>query len=308
MNIVIIDKINNNKFKKLAKKVFNYFAIFVIIIITFLLIILLFFFNYHYLENRIWKFNDFNNIYPRIKNNIKPRNIKEIFDNRILFIDDSNITNNYIHFLRPIKNKTNTELKKQRNSKIFNEDYLTKRNDQLDFKNFAKLCFKEELINEKEIKKYKINNKPLISVIMPSFNKEKVFLKSLRSIQNQSIKNIEIIIVDDKSTDNSENIYKSILKTDPRIRIFYHTKNMGVWRSRIDGFLYSKGKYVIFFDCGDLYYDNYVLEDMYKLVSEYNLDSVKTVFRTIYTNSYDNFDNIKYDEKQFENLKETEIV
>ena len=39
---------------------------------------------------------------------------------------------------------------------------------------------------------------------MPSFNKEKVFLKSLRSIQNQSIKNIEIIIVDDKSTDNSE--------------------------------------------------------------------------------------------------------
>ena len=43
------------------------------------------------------------------------------------------------------------------------------------------------------------------------------------------------------------------MKTDPRIRIFNHLKNMGCWRSRIDGILYSKGKYILLFDPGDWY-------------------------------------------------------
>ena len=66
-------------------------------------------------------------------------------------------------------------------------------------------------------------------------------MKSIRSIQNQSLKNIEIIIVDDCSTDDSNKYYKYLLETDERIRVFIHLKNMGVWRSRLDGFLYSKG-------------------------------------------------------------------
>ena len=60
------------------------------------------------------------------------------------------------------------------------------------------------------------------------------------------------------------------LKTDPRVRIFTHLKNMGVWRTRIDGYLYSNGKYVIHFDTGDLYADEYVLEDAFKLSEKYN--------------------------------------
>ena len=97
-------------------------------------------------------------------------------------------------------------------------------------------------MNEKLINNNKIffSNKPLISIILPSFNKEDIIMKSIRSIQNQSLKNIEIIIVDDCSTDNSSNIFTYLLKTDPRIRLFTHLKNMGVWRSRIDGFLYFK--------------------------------------------------------------------
>ena len=93
-------------------------------------------------------------------------------------------------------------------------------------------------------------------------------MKSIRSIQNQSLKNIEIIIVDDCSTDNTSNIFPYLLKTDPRVRIFTHLKNMGVWRSRIDGFLYSRGEYVIHFDVGDLYEDNLVLEDAYNIAKK----------------------------------------
>ena len=57
-----------------------------------------------------------------------------------------------------------------------------------------------------------------------------------------------------------------LLKSDQRIRVFKHSKNLGVWRTRIDGLLYSNAKYAIHFDCGDLYYDNYVLEDLYDLI------------------------------------------
>ena len=83
-------------------------------------------------------------------------------------------------------------------------------------------------------------------------------MKSIRSIQNQSFKNIEIIIINDCSTDNSTKYFKYLLKTDPRIRIFTLLKNMGLWRTRLDGIIYSTGKYVISFDVGDLYEDNYI--------------------------------------------------
>ena len=132
-----------------------------------------------------------------------------------------------------------------------------------------------------------LENSPLISVILPSFNKENEIMKSIRSIQNQSLKNIEIIIVDDCSTDNSSKYYKYLLETDPRIRVFNHLENMGVWRSRLDGFLYSKGKYVIHFDTGDLYEDNFVLEDAFNIIEKYNLDSIKMLFRILKKNSFE---------------------
>ena len=79
------------------------------------------------------------------------------------------------------------------------------------------------------------------------------------------------------------------MHSDPRIRIFYHLKNLGCWRSRIDGFLYSKGKYVIHFDAGDLYEDNYVLEDSLNIIQKYKIDAVKTICRFIY--DYQNLTN-----------------
>ena len=123
-------------------------------------------------------------------------------------------------------------------------------------KEFIKICNSERLINANISK---LEKNPSISIILPSFNKEKDLMKSIRSIRSQTFTNIEIIIVDDCSTDNSNKYYKYLLETDLRIRVFFHLKNMGVWRSRLDGFLYSKGKYIFHFDTGDLFEDNYVL-------------------------------------------------
>ena len=82
----------------------------------------------------------------------------------------------------------------------------------------------------------------------------------------------------DCSTDNSKNILKNLLDTDPRKRVFTHLKNLGAWRSRLDGFLYSRAKYIIHFDLDDFYLDNYILEDTYNLITKYTLDSIKFSF------------------------------
>jgi glycosyltransferase involved in cell wall biosynthesis len=122
----------------------------------------------------------------------------------------------------------------------------------------------------------------------------------VRSIQNQSFKNIEIILVDDYSSDSINDIYNKLLLEDPRIRIFIHTKNMGIFRSRLDGFLYSRGKYILNFNSGDLFYDNLVLEDLYNTIVKYNLDSLRFSFKT-YRHIIDNIysiSNHKYPSKK----------
>ena len=54
---------------------------------------------------------------------------------------------------------------------------------------------------------------------------------------------------------------------------------MGAWRSRLDAFLYSNAPYVIHFDAGDFYSDNYILEDVYNLANKFDIDSVRFGFR-----------------------------
>ena len=156
------------------------------------------------------------------------------------------------------------------------------------------------LINPNNIK---YNKNPKISIIVCSFNKENLIIKSIRSIQNQSFNNTEIIIVDDGSIDNSTIKFKYLLESDPRIRIFKHSKNLGLWRSRLDGFLYSKGKYIMFFDASDFYEDNYVLEDIYNIMEKYNLDSLKMILRVI-----NNYNDINKSQIKFHIYNNSKII
>ena len=154
--------------------------------------------------------------------------LDEIFNSRILYISDSNLTAEYIKYIRPINKEEEEEKYKRKyseNEVKISKDIFKKREDQYNYKDFAKICLEERLIDSNKIE---YDNKPIISVILPSYNKENVLIKSIRSIQNQSFKNIEMIIVNDCSTDNSMTIFKYLLETDPRIRLFNHLKNMGV--------------------------------------------------------------------------------
>ena len=230
----------------------------------------------------ITKFYD---ILPKINLNKKEKNLKDIFNSRELFISDNNLTNEYIQFIRPINEEEdkNYTIKLYENLEPKDYENSARATKKYSFEEYYNICTNEKLIYEE---KMETSNEPLISVIAVSFNKEQIIMKSIRSIQNQSLKNIEIIIVNDCSTDNSKNILKNLLDNDPRIRVFTHLKNLGLWRSRLDGFLYSRAKYIIHFDVDDQYTDNYVLEDSYNLVTKYQLDSVK--FSTILTQNRDN--------------------
>ncbi len=92
----------------------------------------------------------------------------------------------------------------------------------------------------------------MISVIIPAFNVEKYITDCIESVQNQSFKDIEIICVDDASTDGTWGVLESLSKHDSRIRILRHTVNSGAAKSRNDGCRASSGKYIYFLDADDL--------------------------------------------------------
>lgn len=115
-----------------------------------------------------------------------------------------------------------------------------------------------------------MENSELISIVIPVYNTEKYLKKCVNSILNQTYCNLDIILVDDGSTDNSGKICDELTKADKRIRVF-HKENSGVSASRNLGIMEAKGKYIGFVDS-----DDFIEADMYKILYEnmikYNLD------------------------------------
>jgi glycosyltransferase involved in cell wall biosynthesis len=90
---------------------------------------------------------------------------------------------------------------------------------------------------------------PTVSVIIPTYNREDLICKPIRSVLNQSYQNFEIIVVDDYSTDDTENVVASI--NDSRIRYIRHQRNSGPAIARNTGIENSTGSYVAFLDSDD---------------------------------------------------------
>ena len=101
-----------------------------------------------------------------------------------------------------------------------------------------------------------MNNKILISVVVPYFRKKLFILKTINSILNQSHKNLEIIIIYDDSDLSDLKFIKKFISKDKRVKIFLNKKNMGVSKSRNFGIKKSKGKFITFIDSDDLWKKN----------------------------------------------------
>jgi len=92
-------------------------------------------------------------------------------------------------------------------------------------------------------------------VVMPSYNHEKYVGEAIGSVLNQTMRDFELIIVDDGSIDNSKNIIERCCKKDARIKPIFHNENRGISRTYNDGAKCAKGKFIAFIDSDDLWLD-----------------------------------------------------
>ena len=113
----------------------------------------------------------------------------------------------------------------------------------------------------------------MISVIIPVLNGEKEIKKSLQSIMNQSYKNIEIVVIDNGSTDNTVKIIKELQGIDNRIKLFI-SKLKGVSNARNLGLKKSMGDYIMFVDADDTIDEN-MLTRMLQIIKSEKCDIVK---------------------------------
>lgn len=99
-----------------------------------------------------------------------------------------------------------------------------------------------------------MKNLGLVSIITPIYNCANYIEDTIKSIQNQTYSNWELLITDDCSTDNSYNIISDIAKTDSRIKIYKLEKNSGAGEARNNSIREAKGRYIAFCDSDDKWY------------------------------------------------------
>jgi len=139
----------------------------------------------------------------------------------------------------------------QRNQGVFEtllEEYLKERGMAVSDDEFVDLLIQmkdvAEYIQTAEGKK----KKPLVSVVIPTYNREKVLGRAMESVLNQSYTNLELIIADDCSDDNTEQLVKSMMEKDGRIRYIRGERNLGPGGARNLGASVAKGDYIAFDD------------------------------------------------------------
>lgn len=266
---LINSKIIYKKFYKTKNKflliIFSYLNIKSKLIFFKYFFILLIFFFYFYLIINIRYLINFNLNY---------------FSNEAFFNDNYNkdlIKNNSFE----IKKSDILLLKKEEHNEITNKKVLTFLNDSIinNFNNYIKICLNGTLIDKK---RYPLLKFPKISVIIPLYKGSKYLHYSLRSVQNQKMKEIEIILIDDCSQDESLNLIKKYMKEDERIRLIENKINRKILYSKSIAALNSNGKYILQLDQDDLFLRNDAFDILYNEAERNNLDL--TQIRDIFIN------------------------
>ena len=142
--------------------------------------------------------------------------------------------------------------------------------------------------------------KPKVSVFLPIYNKELYLNRSINSIQNQNLKEIEIVAVNDGSTDYSLKILKQLSKNDKRMKIINNDRNHGLLYSRAMGIINSSGEYLMNLDPDDKLQGKESLAILYHYSKKYNLDFIKFLHKRIPKSPLDINFCINTDKKQLQ--------
>ena len=175
-------------------------------------------------------------------------------------------------------NKDNQKKKDNKNNGVISQLYYEGKNVYLTnesinkFNNYMDTCKEGILIDNK---KYDLTSFPKISVIMPIYNGGNYLKYSLRSIQNQKMKNIEIILINDFSSDNTLQIIENYMKEEPRIRLINNEKNRRILYSKSIGALYANGEYIIELDQDDMFLSDDAFDILYNEAKNNNIDLIQ---------------------------------
>ena len=115
------------------------------------------------------------------------------------------------------------------------------------------------------------NKNTLVSIIIPVYNDAEFLHESLDSAINQTLKNIEIICVNDASTDNSLEILNEYASKDKRVRVINRSENGSALMARKDGVMAAEGDFIMFLDGDDALVPN-ACETAYNLIIEHDVD------------------------------------
>lgn len=124
----------------------------------------------------------------------------------------------------------------------------------------------------------------LVSIITPAYNAEKYIEETIKSVLNQTYDNWELIIVDDKSTDNTINIVEKYTN-DNRIKLYKNDENSGVAKSRNNGILFASGDYIAFLDADDLWENDKLEKQIDFIKNNESYDVLCTSYTLINENS-----------------------
>ena len=200
-----------------------------------------------YKEDIEFKNEEFENNWPITVNTVKNILSKNSNNNDNI----NNINNNINLNISNISLETNKQITTRYINKLLNENF--------DINN---------------LKKYNISKNPKISIIISANNGEKYIKNIHRSIQDQSLEDIEIIYVNDNSTDKTEEIIKSFQEIDNRIVYLKNKKKRGPFYSRNKGALFARGEFIQFIDVDDLLLNN-ILEKTYIIAKSRQVDIVQ---------------------------------
>lgn len=121
--------------------------------------------------------------------------------------------------------------------------------------------------------------KPKVSIVVPIYNVEQFLDRTMQSLLAQTLKNIEIIMVDDESPDNCPAICDRYAEQYPNVKVV-HKKNAGLGMACNSGIEVASGEYIAFCDSDD-YVDKDMYETMYNAALKYDADAVYTGIKTV---------------------------
>lgn len=133
------------------------------------------------------------------------------------------------------------------------------------------------------------------SIILPTYNRAALLKKAIDSVLNQTFSDWELIVVDDASHDNTENILKAYLNQDSRIHFIKKNKNSGPALTRNEGIILAQGQYITFLDSDDEYEKDHLLLHQKILLQDRELEMLYGSVEIIgdpYVKDY--FDNTRF--------------